>query len=100
MTSKSTRTGLRKILGKNILIKKLSKKYFFGFDYVKDGILYIPYSDIEKTFIDMVVYNQKMEIGVINSIKKRINKKKLNDYLRKYPKMIRGRVINKLKSGK
>jgi len=48
----------------------------------------------------MVVYNQKMEIGVINSIKKRINKKKLNDYLRKYPKMIRGRVINKLKSGK
>jgi len=58
ITSKKVRAGLRKVLGVNTIIKRINPKYMFGFEYYKypleDREIYIPYSDIEKTFIDMI----------------------------------------------
>jgi len=95
LTTKKTRTGIRKVMGLNVIIKRISPKYFFGFDYYKDGDFYFPYSDIEKTFIDMVYFKMPLSDEIIKEFRKRIDKKKLNEYLKKYPKIIRKRVLSK-----
>ena len=86
ITTSKARPGIRQVMGNNILIRKLNKKYFFGFDYMKQGDFYFPVSDIEKTFIDMVYFRQSLDKELIKEFKKRINKKKLKSYLKKYPK--------------
>jgi predicted transcriptional regulator of viral defense system len=92
ITAKKARTGIRKILGANVLIKRLDKKYLFGFDYHKHGDFYLPYSDIEKTLIDMVYFKELLDKEIIDNIKKRIVMKKLKNYLKAYPLIIRKRV--------
>jgi len=98
VTTRNVRIGLRETFGRNVLIKRISPKYFFGYDYYLDGDFYMPYSDIEKTFIDMVVFNQPLDNGVIKEFRKRIDRKKLRDYLIRYPKKLQDRILKKLNS--
>jgi predicted transcriptional regulator of viral defense system len=97
LTTKKIRRGIREIMGSNILVRNIDKKNFFGFEFFKEGNFYLPYSDLEKTFIDMVVFNQKMDKETINNVKMKINKDKLNKYLKKYNLRIKKRVENILK---
>jgi predicted transcriptional regulator of viral defense system len=92
LTNRKIRRGIRKVMDSNILVRNIDKKYLFGFDLQKEGSFYLPYSDLEKTFIDMVVFNQKMSKEVIEKIMESINKKKLSGYLKRYGKNIRKRV--------
>jgi len=96
ITTRNLRKGARTVFGRNVLIKKINKKYIFGFEYYKDGDFYFPYSDIEKTFIDMVYFRQPLDKENVLEFKKKINKKKLKYYLKKYPKRFRDRVMSKL----
>lgn len=96
ITTRNVRVGRREVFGNNIIIRRISSKYFFGFDYYKDGDFYLPYSDIEKTFIDMIYYKLYMDNEVIKEFRKRIDKKKLTEYLKSYPKNIQKRVKLKL----
>ncbi|MEK6917642.1 MAG: hypothetical protein AABW51_01725 [Nanoarchaeota archaeon] len=93
ITTKKVRRGVRSLMGRNILLRNINKKYFFGSDYIEEGNFYLPYSDLEKTFIDMVVFHQKMDKKTLNTIKKKIDKQKLLNYLKKYPLKIRERVM-------
>ena len=97
ITSRNIRTGIRNILGSNVLIKKLNNKYFFGIEYYQEDNSALPYSDMEKTFIDMVYFNQPLDKGVIKEFKKRIDKKKLKAYLKQYAKILQRRVLRHLK---
>jgi predicted transcriptional regulator of viral defense system len=92
LTTKKVRRGIRKVMDSNIFIRNIDKRYFFGFDFVREGEFYLPYSNLEKTFVDMVVFNQKMDDEVIKNIKNKIDKKKLNTYLKRYSVKIRNRV--------
>lgn len=85
ITVKKIRRGARKVFGNNVLLRKLDKKYFFGIEYIKQGDFYFPCSDIEKTFIDMLYFRQNLDKETLKEIKQRINKKKLEKYLRNYP---------------
>lgn len=96
ITSRKVRQGIRKILGMNVLIRRIDKKYLFGFEYQKQGNFFLPYSDIEKTFIDMVYFNEKISGEAKKNILKRIDRKKLNSYLKKYPQKFRKRVLSYL----
>lgn len=98
ITSRSIRPGIRNMLGNNVLIRKIDKKYFFGFDYKKIGEFHFPYSDIEKTFIDMIYFNEALSKDLIKEIKKSINMKKLNSYLEKYPDKFKKKVLECLKN--
>lgn len=93
ITTRRVRTGIRKVMNGNVLIRRVDKKYLFGYDYYKYNNVYLPYSDIEKTLIDMVYFKEKIDDGAIEDFKKKINKKKLKLYLRKYPKKIKELVI-------
>ncbi len=93
ITTRKVRQGIRKIFGLNVLIRRIDKKYFFGFEYKKDGDFYFPYSDIEKTLIDMVYFRQRMDKETIKNIKERINAKKIRGYLKHYPKKFKKAVL-------
>ena len=97
ITSRKVRQGIRKVFGTNALVRRLDKKYLFGFDYEKQGDFYFPYSDIEKTFIDMIYFKQYLDKETKANFMKKIDKKKLNSYLKAYPKRFRKRVFNVIK---
>ena len=92
ITTRNLRKGIRKVFDRNVLIRRIDKKYIFGFEYYKDGDFYFPYSDIEKTFIDMVYFKQPLDKELIMEFKKKIGKKKLNAYLKRYPKRFREKI--------
>jgi predicted transcriptional regulator of viral defense system len=100
LTTNNIRSGLRKVFERNVILKRVPGKYMFGYEYYKYPLenrdIYLPYSDIEKTFIDMVYFRQPLDKENILEFKKKIDKKKLNDYLRKYPKKFRDKVMSRL----
>ena len=98
ITTRKIRSGLRKILGMNVLIRRINKKYFFGFDYYQNDKFYLPYSDMEKTFIDMIYFKEKLSKETIKNIIKKIDKKKLNYYLSIYPRRIKKIVLGYFKN--
>lgn len=98
ITSNAVRQGIREIFGANVLIRRIDKKYLFGFEYYKDGDFYFPYSDIEKTFIDMLYFRQPLATETLINFKKKIDKKKLKDYLSKYPIKLRLKVLGLIKN--
>lgn len=96
ITVRKIRTGLRKAMGKNIFIRRIQPKYYFGIEYDPQDIFALPYSDIEKTFIDFVHFKQKMTMETIKEFKHKIHPKKLKEYLKKYPKQTQERVLGLL----
>lgn len=50
ITTKKVRRGIRSVMGKNILLRNMDKKYFFGLEYIEEGGFYIPYSDLENSY--------------------------------------------------
>ncbi len=98
LTSRKVRPGVREVFGNNVLIRKINPRYFFGFEYKRYGDFHVPVSDIEKTFIDLIYYNQPIDKEVLKNFRKRIDLGKLNDYLTVYPKKIVKKVEKKLES--
>ncbi|MEK6812870.1 MAG: hypothetical protein AABX86_02025 [Nanoarchaeota archaeon] len=98
LTAKKVRTGIRKVDGNNSYIRRLKGKYVFGFTYEQEGEFYLPYADLEKTFIDMVIFRQRMDEEVIRKIKEKLNAKKLRRYLKKYPRRTREKISKILKN--
>lgn len=93
ITSKKIRVGIRNILGGNVLVRRIEKKFMFGINYLNDGGFYLPYSDLEKTFIDMFAFKQKIDENVLKQFQERIDDKKLRKYLKVYDKRLRQRVL-------
>lgn len=97
VTTRNLRKGIRKVFDRNVFIRRIDKKYIFGFEYYKDGDFHFPYSDIEKTFIDMIYFRQPLDKEVIDNFRKKIDKKKLKDYLKRYPERFKKMVTRRLK---
>ncbi len=87
------RQGLRKTDLGNIFLRRIDKKYFFGIEYKKSGDFYFPYSDLEKSFIDMIYFKEFINEDVLKNIKKKIDVRKLKRYLKKYPLRFRNKVL-------
>lgn len=93
ITTRKVRQGIRKVFGQNILIRRISKKYFFGIEHALGKSYALPYSDVEKTFVDFIYFKENLTKEVIKEFKLRINRKKLNIYLKKYPAKLRKKVF-------
>jgi len=97
LTSRKVRSGIRKVMESNVLIRRVENRYMFGFEYHQQGSSLLPYSDIEKTLIDMMHFNQKISKDTLKEIKKKINRQKLENYLKKYPKRTKTKTLDILK---
>lgn len=93
ITTLRVRQGIRTMLGSNVLMRRIDKKYFFGLEYFQQDTIALPYTDIEKTFIDMLYFKEHLSDEVLRELRKRIERKKLMLYLKKYPFRFRERVI-------
>jgi len=93
VTTRKVRTGIREINGSNVLVRKIDKKYFFGIEHIRQGDFYFPVSDIEKTFIDLIYFKQSLDIEIIRDFKEKVDRKRLNSYLKYYPKRIKERIL-------
>jgi predicted transcriptional regulator of viral defense system len=97
ITTNKIKPGIKTIQGSNVLLRRIDCKYFFGFDFIKYYDMEIPVSDYEKTLIDFVYYNEPLSKEVINELKKKIDKKKLEKYLFRYSKSTRNKVLSLIK---
>ncbi len=97
VTTRNVRAGMRQILGQNVLVRTIKKKYFFGFDYHNLENLAIPYADLEKTVIDLAYFKETVDTNILDAINKKLDKSKLQAFLKKYPKKFRVTVLNLLK---
>lgn len=97
ITTKKIKSGVRVVSGNNVVLRRISSKYFFGYDMIRYYDIEIPVSDLEKTLIDFVYYNEPLSKEVILEFKKNIDKKKLNEYLDRYPRNFKQKVLFFLK---
>ncbi|MGC8831817.1 MAG: type IV toxin-antitoxin system AbiEi family antitoxin domain-containing protein [Thermoproteota archaeon] len=93
VSTRRVRTGVRKIFDSNVVIHRISEEYFFGFEYLNYGEFFIPVSDVEKTLIDLVYFNEVPSEEVLNEIRTRIDRRRLNAYLRSFKPKLRQRVL-------
>ena len=96
LTSRRVRQGLRQFEGRNYLVRRISRKMFFGFAQMKHGGMFIPVSDIEKTLIDFFHFRERLGPEALGEIKKRMDRKKLDGYLKKCPRKLRITVMGAL----
>lgn len=97
ITSRKVRTGIRKIFGSNVIIKKINPKLMFGFDYFKYDNFYLPVSDFEKTLLDFFYFGEYLPKDVLKKLKNKINNKKLKNYLKRYSPEFRFKFLNNFK---
>lgn len=92
LTSRKVRSGLRVIMGSNVFIRHLDQKYMFGWEYSHSKFT-LPYSDLEKTLIDMVHYKQRITPEVAQEFRQRLDEKKIKKYLYSYPAATKAKVL-------
>ena len=87
-TPRKVRNGIRSFYGNNYLVRRISRRMFFGYETAKYGNFWIPVSDVEKTLIDCIYFRVHLSGKVLREFRKRINAKKLSSYLKKCPKAL------------
>lgn len=92
ITPKKARTGLRTIMDANVLVRRISRRMFFGFEMLKHYDYWLPVSDAEKTLIDFAHFNEPLPEETLQELKSRIDRKKLSAYLKRAPEKTVKRV--------
>jgi predicted transcriptional regulator of viral defense system len=92
LTTQHIRQGIRTIFETHVLVKRIEETHFFGIEYIQQGNFFLPFSDIEKTLLDMLYFRQRLDAPVLQEIKKKMDIKKLKKYLLSYPKEFRDDV--------
>lgn len=92
ITKRKVRPGMREIMDSNVILRRIKPSYFFGAEMLRYGDLFVPVSDLEKTLIDFIYFREPLEKEVLSALKRKIDRKKLEKYLKIYPKKFRERV--------
>lgn len=92
ITPRKVRSGVRSFEGANYVVRRISRRMFFGFETVKYADFWIPVSDVEKTLIDFVYFRQPLGMEAAVELKKRADRKKLDGYLKRCPHWVKLRV--------
>lgn len=93
ITPRKVRCGVRNFEGANYIVKRISRKMFFGFEMMKYMDFWIPVSETEKTLIDFVYFKQPLTAEVLTEIKQRLDKKKLERYLKRCPAWVKKQAL-------
>lgn len=92
ITTNRVRKGSIELFGRNASIRKVQRDKFFGYSMVQYKDTYIPIADVEKTLIDSVYFHSRFSKQVYVKMAKKISKRKLNNYLKCYSKIIKKQV--------
>jgi len=100
ITRKRIRSGTRKFIDRNYVLHRIDKRHFFGYELLKLGNLWIPVSDMEKTLIDFVYFKHHLRADVLSDMKKKVEMKKLKEYLDLYDGRFSHKVLRLLDQAK
>ncbi len=92
ITPHKVRIGLRQFQGRNFIVRRIDRRMFFGYSYIQYGDYYIPVSEAEKTFIDLIYFNVGLSGELITTILSKIDKKVLYGLLKEVPTWLTDRV--------
>jgi hypothetical protein len=88
------RIGKRQILGAPVFIRRIDRRMFFGYGAVKYYDYWIQVSDVEKTLIDFVYFNEPLQPPVLQEMKERMDPEKLEGYLERCPAQVSKKVMS------
>lgn len=94
VTAKKVKKRIINVFGNNVVLHRIKPKYMFGFEAVRYGKFYVPVSNLEKTFIDLVYFNEIPDKNTLRNMKKRLDAEKIKKYLEQYPEKIKKRVLS------
>ena len=97
ISPRKVRPGIREINGANILVRRIKRKAFFGFEMIKHYGSFIPVSDAEKTLLDFFYFKEPLPENALEELLNKADNKKLRTYLQKYPKRFRESFKKKMK---
>ena len=96
VTPRRVRAGVRAFLGVNYIVRRVSRRMFFGYEMVKRGGFWVPVSDVEKTFLDMVYFRQPLPQELVRAMAGQMRPEVLKGYLARSPAWLRLRVYKLL----
>lgn len=85
ITPRKIRSGERVLGGAKVIVRRISRKMFFGHESIAHLGSWTEVSDFEKTLIDFVYYNEPLDKEVLGKLKKRLDREKLRQYLKASP---------------
>lgn len=94
ITPRKVRNGIRVFEGRNYLVRRISRKMFFGFEMIRYQDFWIPVSDPEKTLIDFAYFGEPLGAEPLQGLLRAIKRKKLASYLKRCPKWVAERIPN------
>lgn len=92
ITTNRIRKSDIELFGRNASVRKVQKDKFFGYSMVQYGDMYIPMADVEKTLIDSVYFHARFSKQVYIAMARKINRRKLDNYLEHYTEIIKSQV--------
>ena len=98
MTANEVREGPRTLGNANYLVKNVRPGLFFGFDFIRHYDMWLPVSDNEKTFIDLVYYGHGIRNDALDTLMDSLDRKKLDEYLLHYSKGFGKKIYSYLES--
>ena len=99
VTPRRVKNGIRQFDSRNYLVRRISRNMFFGYSLMEYERFHIPVSDIEKTLIDLVYFNEKVPDDVVAEIIRKLNRETLDSYLSEVPDYL-SRILKNLVYGK
>lgn len=93
MTTRNVRTGVRTFMGRNYVVNRIGGDQLFGYNLVQYGETWVPVSNVEKTVIDMVYFNDGIRDELWSGILGVLNMKRLREYLTRHKPEFRKRVL-------
>jgi len=92
VTPRKVRTGERLIGGGKVVVRRINRKMFFGYETLPQLNSWITMSDLEKTLVDFAYYDEPLTKETLLEMKKRIDKKKMASYLKQVTKRLRIKI--------
>ncbi len=80
ITTSKANPGARQVMGLRVILRRINENGFFGFEYINYGGIFVPVSDIEKTLLDFVYYDVKIDPETMAVLRGKSDEKKLRDY--------------------
>ncbi|MEM0140274.1 MAG: hypothetical protein QXZ44_06680 [Ferroplasma sp.] len=80
ITESMANPGIRDLMDTRVILHRIKKDAFFGFEYISYSKLFIPVSDPEKTLLDFIYYGIQLDPETMNNLKKGIDETKFENY--------------------
>ncbi len=100
VTPRAVRSGERSVMGNRVIVRRIKRRHFFGFDFLRLGSLTVPVSDVEKTLIDLAYFRQTPDQDALAELREKCDHRKVERYMSDFPVAVQRKVREVLSAGR